>query len=908
MGTILYDIIVQPIVYFIELVFSLFWRITGSPGFAIVGVSIAVNLLCLPLYRMADEAQDAERAKQASMKRWVDHINANFKGDERYMMLSAYYAEQGYHPMRALVSSLSLLLQIPFFMAAYSYLSHLALLQGTSFLFLADLGAPDQLLHLGGMAINVLPVVMTLLNCVSTAVYTRGLPLRDKAQAYLLAALFLWLLYDSPSGLVFYWTCNQVFSLLKNIFMKVLKNPRRWALAGSQVVVLAALVWLAVSGRLASADHLVFVVGVAALFEAAWLYALLRRPIIDDKTPTTAVERRTTIMQFGMAALMLTCLLGMTITLTAVGSSAVEFVRVYENITPLTSVLHATSVWAGALVLWAGTYFVLSNHATRVKYAQVMWCLCGVCLADYFVFGGNLGTISSLFVFDYTPHYELAEQLINAVTIGAVIVVMLVLWRRANHIVIPALTVLTISALVLAAPNVVRAIRAKRALLDRVEALERPLIQDDGSPRQLFHLSRTGQNVVVVFMDRAISGYVPFALQEHPEIAQKFDGFTYYPNTISHGWFTNFGVPGLYGGYEYVPVAMNARADEPLAQKHDEALLLLPTLFSEAGYRSTVVDPPYAGNYDWFNDLSIYDELTNVDAVNISDAYTSIVQARHGIERTSTINRRFFCYGLFKVLPEALQEGFYDNGNYLEARVGTTPSPNLMDYYSVLELLPELTEVAEGAPGFVQLANCTSHEPDYLQLPNYEPTATVDNAGIEAYPTTTPGGLVMRMDSPEHVVHYHVNMATLLRLGDWFDWLREQGVYDNTRIIVVSDHGRDLAQFEGWGVDEYLDLQMINPLFMVKDFGARGFTVSDEFMTNADTPALALEGVVEDPVNPFTGTPVTMDEKYAHPQEVTASRNYDTAENRGNTFDTSDAPWYTVHDDIFDLDNWQRLD
>ena len=44
----------------------------------------------------------------------------------------------------------------------------------------------------------------------------------------------------------------------------------------------------------------------------------------------------------------------------------------------------------------------------------------------------------------------------------------------------------------------------------------------------------------------------------------------------------------------------------------------------------------------------------------------------------------------------------------------------------------------------------------------------------------------------EQLAHYHANAAALLRLGEWFDWMREQGVYDNTRIIIVSDHGRDL--------------------------------------------------------------------------------------------------------------------
>lgn len=39
-------------------------------------------------------------------------------------------------------------------------------------------------------------------------------------------------------------------------------------------------------------------------------------------------------------------------------------------------------------------------------------------------------------------------------------------------------------------------------------------------------------------------------------------------------------------------------------------------------------------------------------------------------------------------------------------------------------------------------------------------------------------------------------MAAMLRLGEWFDYLREEGVYDNTRIILVSDHGYRLEQIE----------------------------------------------------------------------------------------------------------------
>ena len=51
------------------------------------------------------------------------------------------------------------------------------------------------------------------------------------------------------------------------------------------------------------------------------------------------------------------------------------------------------------------------------------------------------------------------------------------------------------------------------------------------------------------------------------------------------------------------------------------------------------------------------------------------------------------------------------------------------------------------------------------------------------------------MENERQVTHYQSNMAAMLQLGRWFDYLRENGVYDNTRIIVMSDHGGTMGQF-----------------------------------------------------------------------------------------------------------------
>ena len=83
------------------------------------------------------------------------------------MMLQTYYRQNDYSPTNALRGSVSLLLEIPFFMAAYQFLSHLELLQGVGFGPIADLGAPDQLLTLFGHSVNLLPILMTLTFCIT---------------------------------------------------------------------------------------------------------------------------------------------------------------------------------------------------------------------------------------------------------------------------------------------------------------------------------------------------------------------------------------------------------------------------------------------------------------------------------------------------------------------------------------------------------------------------------------------------------------------------------------------------------------------------------------------------------------------------------------------------------------------
>ena len=122
-GSIIYRILIGPLELFFEVVFELADRHVSNPAYAIIMLSLAMNFLVLPLYRRADAVQAEERDRENALAPWIKHIKKTFKGDERFMMLQAFYRENNYKPTDTLKGSISLLLEIPFFIAAYRFLS-----------------------------------------------------------------------------------------------------------------------------------------------------------------------------------------------------------------------------------------------------------------------------------------------------------------------------------------------------------------------------------------------------------------------------------------------------------------------------------------------------------------------------------------------------------------------------------------------------------------------------------------------------------------------------------------------------------------------------------------------------------------------------------------------------------------
>lgn len=920
----LYTLIIGPLELFFDVLYTLAYRVVGNPGLSIVFLSLAMNFLVLPLYNKADEMQAQERELEAKLQPWVKHIKKTFKGDEQYMMLQTFYRQNNYKPTHALKGSLSLLLEIPFFIAAYRFLSELQLLQGVSFGPIKDLGAPDALLVVSGVVINVLPVLMTLINLISSAIYSKGLPLKSKIQMYGVALIFLVFLYESPSGLVFYWTLNNVFSLGKNIFYK-LKNPKLVLCVLTSIVSIALILFVAFVHPMATMKMQVWVLSFLALLQIPLISLVIKK---DKQFAKEFVVNSDDKKVFYLGCIFLAVLLGVLIPSAVIQSSPDEFVDVTTFKTPLWYILNSFLLSFGTFVVWFNVFYMLSGDKIKRAFSKAVWCFSCVAVVNYMFFGKNLGNLSNTLKFDVHPFFSIEEQLINVAIIIVIVLVAYLISAKKLVFVKTIYSAAVVAIILMSATNI-------RDINITISKTEENIKQASQSIAQL-PLNKNGKNVVVIMLDRAINAYVPFIFNEKPQLWDQFTGFTYYPNTISFGSTTNIAAPALFGGYEYTPAQMNARVAESLADKHNEALLVMPVLFSEKGFSTTVCDPPYAG-YSWIPDLSIYDEYPSVNAYITQGKFNenSDIYDKNDDE---ILNRNFFCYSVFKSAPLFCQTILYNNGVYnsADAIVGqkdtqgypeefTSPQATeglskangvnsaFMEKYYVLNSLPAITRISNDAENtFLLITNDSTHEPMLLQEPEYIPAQIVDNSeydsknGLCRYDST---GRKIQFENVTQVESYHANMAALLKLGLWFDFLKENGVYDNTRIIIVADHGRSLSLFPDMkvqGEDFALDSMSYNPLLLVKDFGANYDLKTDEtFMTNADVPVLATDGLIDDPKNPFTNKELSSGDKNSGPQQILASDKWQVSENNGNQFLPGN--WYSVHSDILNKDNWDKI-
>lgn len=886
--SILYTIILYPLVQIIEISYYLFNKLFDNTGIAIIGVSLTVTLLCLPLYIIAESWQQVERDTQTKLKPGIERIKKAFKGDEQYMILSTFYKQNHYHPMMALRSSFGLLIQIPFFMAAYSCLSNLPALQGQSFLFIKDMGQPDAIFYIGKLPINILPITMTIINIIAGAIYCKGFPFKEKAQIYGMALLFLVILYDSPAGLVLYWTMNNVFSLVKNIFYKMKHPIKVLYYCMCSVVVFISLYVLFIYDDGASFKKRMYLAIPMLLLIGIPLYLKAINWILEVPLKTLTLDSKKRFSLYITSAITLTVLTGLVLPSSLISSSVQEFSNIGSYTSP-TAFLHSP-FWQsfGIFIFWTSCIYFLFHEKIQTIISVLFTVILFTAIINVYIFAGNYGSmdITLKFIGGIQTQSNLFILINIFVTILILLIPFLFILLKKEKVLSYISGILAFAFIVVSFVNI-----SKINSEYKNYTLTHTTSDSENNFESKFSLSKTGKNVVIFMLDRAESSYFNYILSDNPSLKNSFSGFTFYPNTLSFNGHTLMGSPGLYGGYEYTPLDINKRDNETLAQKHNEATLLIPRILTEqSDFTAQMYDTSW-GNFSYISDMSFTDSYEKIKGGILNGRYTGDFKTSLSTFDDTLIqkgvNRNLFFISIFREVPAILRPIIYYKGSWWTSE-DVTDIDSFIDWYAQLYFINEITDFNNPNNSLIIFTNEATHSNEdisSLNLVNHSLSFSGENSG------------------------YEIDVVCFEAIAKWLDFLKENDCYDNTRIIIVSDHGigygptsdenYDIPTINGFSKDH------LNPILLVKDFDSRDeLRIDMSFMTNADTPTIAISGLVENPINPFTGNAVTNSTKSDGVIVTTDDIFMPHHSKSDKVFTLKKDSLYKIKDNIFINNNW----
>ena len=981
---ILYNIIIYPVEFIIEIVFYLFNNVFKS-GYAtsLFFLSLIINFISLPLYNIAESWQAKERAIQEKMKPMIDNIKAVYKGDQRYLLIRTCQRINGYKTIYAFRGTLGLLIQIPFFLAAYNFIHNLSGLQLGSFLFIKDFSKPDGILNIGNISVNILPFIMTLFSLLAGLVYSKKLRFKESLPLYIVSLIFLVLLYNSPSGLVFYWTLNCLFSLIKNIVIeyklyKVFVVNKYKILRGYNIffviltIIFLLLISLSKIDRKGYVDIIDYVYNIddnyvynakfipySKIFKQSDLFVLkIRKEKIPDYVVNinyssfvniiNSIELNDSIENIGkielyyslniretliniylaflfifilvnlsgienfilkynsktneefikirnqlflISALSISALAGFFI----ISSIIINSVNEFNN--PSYLLINNLSICLGIFLFYPLFIYILFSDKIKNIISLTTIFILPIVLINTFIMTGNYININSNFIFDNTNLLiaSTKEIIINIFLIFISLIIVFILIKKkylsvlCNIYLIIFLVIISISIF-----NTTQIFKDYNKIKLTRKNIDNSVYND----KKIFNLSKNGENVFVFISDMAVSSYWYDAFERFPNYKKDFDGFVYYPNTVSYSEHTT-SIASLHGGYDYLPYEMSIDGNYNITNFHNEALLMIPLSLQKYGYSSSILDPAYL-NFSAYSDFEIFKKYTNVNAYDSSFIYQESINNYFGNNIKLDLNdlelleqkKLSVRFSIFRMLPINLRHSFYNNGEWFN--ISSLNINEGINHYALLNYTTNTIFINSNGNYYNIFHNGITHHANFFgndYLPHNISSIKVSKEDMDIY------------GSEHDAKYFYVSISALNSFNNILNFLKNNDIYDNTKIIIVSDHATpvDSSLFTNKNLDF---ARGINALLMFKDFNVRGELKTDtNFMTIADTPYLATKHI-PNIKNPFNNKLITNDYK-TNGANIILFNSWYIQNQKYNRYDFDIL--YNVKNNIFDINNWKKF-
>jgi len=198
-----------------------------SWGLTIILLALVIKLMLSPLSVQAAISIKKSNMLQPKLKKLQEKY-----GDDPKLLnqkVAELYKKEKVNPLGG---CLPLLLQFPVFFVLYRVLSSSVELKGSQFLWIKDLTLPDTLFKINinipfiPSSFNLLPLIMTVVQIFQMKIQSMRNPAAKEQQlinTYLLPIFFLFIFWNMPSGLVLYWTVQNVFSIIEQEIINYIK-------------------------------------------------------------------------------------------------------------------------------------------------------------------------------------------------------------------------------------------------------------------------------------------------------------------------------------------------------------------------------------------------------------------------------------------------------------------------------------------------------------------------------------------------------------------------------------------------------------------------------------------------------------------------------------------------------------
>ncbi len=193
-------------------------------GITIILLALIIKLILSPLSIQAAISIKKSNLLQPKLKK----LQEKYRDDPNILnqKVAELYRQEKVNPLGG---CLPLLLQFPVFFVLYRVLSTSVELKGANFLWIKDLTMPDTLFHVSlpfiAFNFNLLPILMTIVQIFQMRIQSLRNPAAQKEQQiinnYILPIFFLFIFWNMPSGLVLYWTVQNVFSIIEQEIINI---------------------------------------------------------------------------------------------------------------------------------------------------------------------------------------------------------------------------------------------------------------------------------------------------------------------------------------------------------------------------------------------------------------------------------------------------------------------------------------------------------------------------------------------------------------------------------------------------------------------------------------------------------------------------------------------------------------